>query len=96
MPPYIRNGFVGGKGVTRGRVVKGYWMEVGDSICPQPFEVRENRLSTSENTILCVNVSVTGSGFRDKIGAFDITLSCYSDRIAENHLNCAGKHQNSR
>ena len=44
--------------MTRGRIVKGYMMEIGDSICPQPFEVRENRLSTSENAILCMNVSV--------------------------------------
>ena len=32
-------------------------------------------------------VSVIGSGFRYRIDAFDSTLYCYSDPIAENHLN---------
>ena len=46
-----------------------------------------NHLTISENTIFYRMVSVIGSVFQCRIDAFDNTLSCYSDRIAENYVN---------
>ena len=65
------------------------------------FEVRDYLSKPPDyfgkyHIIFCRMVSVTGSVFRCRIDAFDNTLSCYSDRIAENYLNTRKKHQTSQ
>ena len=56
----------------------------------------EKHLTMSENIIICRMVSLIGSRFRCKFDAFDSTLYCYSDPIAENRPNALKKHQNSQ